>query len=398
MMNEEIAINSDVLKHVMAASGYDSTELAKKINVSKEDVDGWLAGDRKPTITKLKDISKATKYNLAALLLEEVPTNLPKPKDYRTANKAHAFSRKTLSAIRKARDIQSLYKELGGQSEAQKISLNKYAMSHSPESAAEKERGLLAVATSNTSGEAGARELLKKYVKVLEQNDILVLQLQMPIEDCRGFSIKDKSPFIIALSSSDQIYPRLFTLFHEYAHLLLQSEGGSMCIPEEDMLSVESGDLGRIETWCNKFSASFLLPENKIRKSQEVSALSNLIKTSGSNYEIYKAIKSVSGRYRVSYLAFVIRLRGLNLIPEAKYNIIKQEYYSYSKREEAAEKAKKKKGGAPKPEYRVVSRNGEKFSTLVVRSLKAGKIDYYDAVEYLGTNIKNVDKLAAKLG
>lgn len=396
-MNDEIAINSDVLKHVMAASGYDSTELAKKINVSKEDVDGWLAGNRKPTIMKLKDISKATKYNLAVLLLEEVPASLPKPKDYRTANKAHAFSRKTLLAIRKARDVQSLYKELGGQSEEHKIGLNKYALSHSPESAAEKERGPLAIATSNTSGEAGARELLKKYVKVLEQNDTLVLQLQMPIEDCRGFSIKDKSPFIIALSSSDQVYPRLFTLFHEYAHLLLQSEGGSLCIPEEDTPSVNDGELGMVETWCNRFAASFLLPEGRIRESEEVSRLAALIKTSSSNHEIYNTIKSVSGRYRVSYLAFVIRLKGLNLISESKFNTIRQEYNSYSKREEAAEKAKKK-GGAPKPEYRVVSRNGEKFSTLVVRSLKAGKIDYYDAVEYLGTNLKNIDKLTAKLG
>lgn len=397
-MPEEIAISPDVLKHVMAASGYDSTELAKKINVSKEDVEGWLNGDRKPTITKLKDISKATKYNLAVLLLEEVPSSLPKPKDYRTANKSHAFSRKTLLAIRKARDIQELYKELGGQSEAQKISPNKYSLNHSPESAADKERELLAVPTSNTSGEPGARELLKKYAKVMEQNGILVLQLQMPIEDCRGFSIKDKSPFIIALSSSDPVYPRLFTLFHEYAHMLLQSEGGSMCIPEETGTSTEGAEVTRVETWCNMFAAAFLLPENKIRESQEVSRLANLIKTSTSNKEIYNAIKTISGRYRVSYLAFVIRLRGLNLIPEAKYSIIRQEYNGYSKREEAAEKAKKKSGGAPKPEYRVVSRNGEKFSTLVVKSLKAGKIDYYDAVEYLGTNIKNIDKLAAKLG
>lgn len=397
-MNDEIAINSDVLRHVMSASGYDSIALAKKINVSKEDVDGWLAGSKKPTLTKLKDISKATKYNLAVLLLEEVPQSLPRPKDYRTTNKAHTFSRKTLMAIRKARDIQSLYKELGGQSEEHKIDLNKYALSHSPESAADKERELLSIKVSNTSGEAGAREVLKKYIKVLEQNEIFVLQLQMPIEDCRGFSIKDKSPFIIALSSSDQVYPRLFTLFHEYAHLLLQSEGGSMCIPEEDKLSVNDGELGRVETWCNKFAASFLLPESKIRESAEVSKLAAFIKTSSSNHEIYNAIKGVSGRYKVSYLAFIIRLKGLNLIPEAKYDTIRQEYNRYSEREEAAEKAKPKKSGAPKPEYRVISHNGEKFATLVVRSLKAGKIDYYDAVEYLGTNLKNVDKLAAKLG
>lgn len=396
-MSEEVAINPDVLKYIMTASGYDSTQLAQKINTSKDDIESWLAGSRKPTLSKLKALSKATRYNLAVLLLEEAPQSLPKPKDYRTANKAHTFSHKTLLAMRKARDVQLLYKELGGYAETQKVSLNKYALDSHPESAAESEREILAV-ESKATGEAGARELLKKYIKILEQNGILVLQLQMPVNDCQGFSIKDKSPSIITLSSSDEIYPRLFTLFHEYAHLVSQSEGGALCTPEEDMLSVGDETAARIETWCNKFSAAFLLPERRLRESQEVNKLSSFIKSSESNRDIYSEIKRTSGRFRVSYLAFLIRLKTLNLIPEQKYNILKHEYDNYSKREKAVSKEKKKKVFAVKAEYKTVSRNGEKFTSLVVRNLKAGKIDYYDAVEYLDTNIKNIDKLAAKLG
>ena len=60
-------------------------------------------------------------------------------------------------------------------------------------------------------------------------------------------------------------------------------------------------------------------------------------------------------------------------------------------------KSKKGRGGA-KPDVKAINRNGEKFTTLVVRGVKAGKIDYYDAVEYLNANIRTIDKLATRLG
>ncbi|MCL5423504.1 MAG: XRE family transcriptional regulator, partial [Candidatus Marsarchaeota archaeon] len=230
-MSEEVAINSDVLKYVMSSSGYDASAFAKKIDVSKDDVENWLTGSKKPTLSKLKKISEATKYNLAVLLLEEAPKTLPKPKDYRSAG--NSLSHKTLLAIRKARDIQALYNELGGSFEAHRISIDKYELSTDSEPVAEKERELLGIELKG-SGETGAREVLKKCIKVLEQNGVLVLQRPMPIENCRGFSIKDKNPFIIAVSSKDDIYPRLFTLFHEYAHLILKAKDGALCIPEDD--------------------------------------------------------------------------------------------------------------------------------------------------------------------
>ena len=394
-MEEAVEISPGVLKYAMESSGYDSGSLAKKINVSKEDVDAWLAGNKRPSLTKLKEISKATKYNLAVLLLEKAPKIPSKPKDYRSANKL--LVNKTLLAIRKARNVQSLYTELGGSPEAQKISLNKYSIDTAPESAADKERGLLAIELKG-SGESGARELLRKYISVLEKNNILVLQLPMPLDNCRGFSIKDKNPFVIALSSKDEVYPRLFTLFHEFAHLVLQSKDGAMCIPEESALQREDSNIARVETWCNKFAATFLLPESRVRTNSEVSGLANLIKTTDFSYKVYKQLKSISRKHMVSYLAFLIRLKSLNLISEAKYNRINEAYKTYAKKEAAGVvKSKKGRGGA-KPDVKAINRNGEKFTTLVVRGVKAGKIDYYDAVEYLNANIRTIDKLATRLG
>ena len=43
----------------------------------------------------------------------------------------------------------------------------------------------------------------------------------MPVDDARGFSLTDGEPYVIVVNSADADRARLFTLFHEYAHILL---------------------------------------------------------------------------------------------------------------------------------------------------------------------------------
>ena len=43
----------------------------------------------------------------------------------------------------------------------------------------------------------------------------------MPIEDARGFSLTEVEPFVIVVNESDAPNAKIFTLFHEYGHILL---------------------------------------------------------------------------------------------------------------------------------------------------------------------------------
>ena len=52
----------------------------------------------------------------------------------------------------------------------------------------------------------------------------------MPIEDARGFALADANPKIIVVNSKDQIEARIFTLLHEFAHILLGET--SISIPD----------------------------------------------------------------------------------------------------------------------------------------------------------------------
>ena len=58
------------------------------------------------------------------------------------------------------------------------------------------------------------------------------MQATMDIKDARGFALADGYPKVILVNSRDEPRPHLFTLLHEYAHLLLKTDG--LCLTNLD--------------------------------------------------------------------------------------------------------------------------------------------------------------------
>jgi len=65
-----------------------------------------------------------------------------------------------------------------------------------------------------------AYQAFNSWKDAIEQLNILVFQFNIPVENARGFSLIDSNPPVIAVSSKDNILARIFTLFHEYAHII----------------------------------------------------------------------------------------------------------------------------------------------------------------------------------
>ena len=99
---------------------------------------------------------------------------------------------------------------------------------------------------------------LNEWKKVLENRGILVFQIGMPIEETRGFSLTDNKTPAVVLNLRDSINGRIFSLFHEYAHLLLDKSG--ICdMEEQDYLQQEDK---AIERFCNHFAGAILVPKD----------------------------------------------------------------------------------------------------------------------------------------
>lgn len=115
---------------------------------------------------------------------------------------------------------------------------------------------------------------------------MLVLQLTMPTTEVRGFSLSNGPVPTIAVSSSDAVVARIFTLFHELGHVLLAA--GGVCLPDP---AGASGD-DEIEPFCNQFSGALLLPMEMLRSEASLQGLDRLASDADVELRIAQAAKA----------------------------------------------------------------------------------------------------------
>lgn len=116
---------------------------------------------------------------------------------------------------------------------------------------------------------ASVADAVSTLVESMEDKGIVVtfsgvvgLNNNRPVDvaDCRGFAlVDDYAPFIF-VNSKDSKTAQLFTLIHEFAHLLL---GHSSGVGGRDT-DIESSSL---ESLCDGLAASFLVPEQDFRSA-----------------------------------------------------------------------------------------------------------------------------------
>ena len=254
----KVDINPNVFKWLRVSSGWSVEDASKKLKTSNEVINSIEKGKRQPTLRQLKELSKAYKRPLATFLLSEPLDEPSLPKDYRMIpDKKGVFDKKTIYAIRKARNLQ----EIGGEL---LININNSVAPRIKQIKSSKkpdELGLYYRKYFNLDFEKqkkfNSSYAFFNYLRDnFERINVLVFQFSMPIEDARGFVLTDKNPNVIVVNSKDKIEARIFTLLHEFAHILL----GETVI-DLPVLSFEKKN--EIEYWCNHFAASFLLPKTR---------------------------------------------------------------------------------------------------------------------------------------
>ena len=140
----------------------------------------------------------------------------------------------------------------------------------------------------------------------LESENIAVLKIKMPVEDARGFSLTDGEPYVIVVNSADADRARLFTLFHEYAHILLNMP--VVCNQGDGDLD----EYAEIEHWCNHFAGAFLAPSVEIEKNPDIQQA-----LKSGNY--IRAAGSIRQRFLISKEAGLMRLLTLKKISSSQF-------------------------------------------------------------------------------
>ncbi len=183
-------------------------------------------------------------------------------------------------------------------------------------------------------------------------------------------------PLPIIVYSAEAPGRSAFTLMHEFAHIVLRESAisGSVKVP------TGTGHDRKVERWCDKFAAAFLIPRAALEELRPVPdrparAIDDV------------ALAALARVFRVSQHAMLIRLVHLHYV-EADY------YWAIKRPQFLADEAKWEGRGIPRVWVsRIWNKVGNLYTGLVLEALGTGKIQFHQAQTYLG--VRNPSHLTA---
>jgi Zn-dependent peptidase ImmA (M78 family) len=316
----------------------------------------------------LQKISKLYKRQISIFFLPEVPNKINKPKDYRniSVTKQH-FSKDVILAIRRTSRYLQVAEEINGigyWTEQYKW-LEKFS---GKEELVNEETFLLREILASPIEEQfklHRSDTAFRYWrnKVEERLGVFVFQFPMPEKEIDGFSYSNnRFPYAIVINSVKQPVRKIFTIFHELAHIIKKYPG--VCKTE---ISTEI-DRGRdIEFVCNTFAGKFLVPLNHIRLASTVD-------------EIYE----LASIFNISGEVYLRRLYEENKIaPKAFFDLLNEV-------KEKSQSLPRKKSGFATGVILSKSTRGNSFFHLVTNLVNTNQISYSAASDLLGLKISSI--------
>ena len=263
-----VKVNPQIIKWIRTSGGWEINELAKKLNVDVETIRKWESKELPIEIKKLEQLADCVKRPLALFFLKKPPVEYELT-DFRKLGglETSKLCKKTLVSIRETKYLQSIADEL---LKNQKIKstpeIMSFTIDDNPEKVARDEREKLGFESESKLLSKHSQKSINNFYndlrKIIESFNIFVFQTSMPVEEARGFTLSEKFPRVIVVNSGDLHQARIFTLLHEYGHLLLKKDG--ICLAEPLLLKdyPSNDQIQKIEKWCNTFAASVLMPRN----------------------------------------------------------------------------------------------------------------------------------------
>ena len=384
MAQPTLQINPAVLKWAITESGWNSRDLSEKTGIESNTIETWQTQRASIKLSKLRAISKEIKRPLSVLMLPEPPIE-PNILDFRSVGGvAVNTSKKTREVIRNARYVQSIAQDiLKLRAEEVRPDIKFRSIDDDHEAVAEAERNKLNV--NLEKGKKGSmvefsRNKYHELKEKIESQNIHVMQDSMDIDEVRGFTLSGGYPKVILINSKDEYRPRLFTLLHEYAHLLLKSNG--ICMPHLSVLQTPVEHDQLLERWCNNFAGAYIMPKSEILEFVE----------NKKNDDPQNVVKSLARKFCASKMAITMRI--WNLLDPSLYRDTYMKYYKA-----IASKPVLKHGGGGTGGRDIakecINHNGLRYVRLVVDSENRGLIPTSEMIKYLNLKIKYFEKLGA---
>ena len=343
----------------------------------------WEEGRNYPTVRQAKDIAKKYKIPYFYFFLPEPPKNikLPKNQDYRTFSnqpiKTFSIELKTLlfDIIQRREAMLQLNNELSVTSPVFSYFFDVNITDENIIS--EAIRNILNFSNINNIKKYNIREAFNYFKDSLEKIGVLVFQaIDIEPFEMRGIYVFDEVLPIIVVNRKDSYNARIFTLMHEFVHLITKTAGICDSNGFSELTSLD------IEIKCNHIAAQALVPDNLIKNNHVYLHLLNDWNDD--------AVRVLGNTFTVSREVILSRLLSFENINRRFY---KQKLDQYTQ-EYFKSKTKEETGGYPTPSIDAESQFGKTYISTVLTAYNQEVISARDAIQYFdGLRLKHFDKL-----
>lgn len=372
--------NAKILLQVMEKRGVPPSMMCSHIKMSIARFDEALRGMRVPSERQIFAISDALGVPAYALFMDKFELNDPEVVDFRKKSPERF---KPGLAAGKFDQIFRLQKYLADLFSLLNLdppdSLTSAQPDENPEQFASNIANLLSIPELQTSAKTKA-EFYAQLRSAVEDLGVHVLQDHNFPQEIDGFALHHKnftSNLIFVNSIKRNHGAKSFTLAHELAHIL-----GS-----RSAISDNYDNSNQVETFCNKFAASLLLPRSRFFQFVEKRLLSF-----NSYEEAINSADVIANHFKTSVSAALIRAAELGLSEPSYYSRFAQGFG-----DPAFPDSLKKQGGGgpegPEPGIMDLATLGKRSVALISRALRENVTTEYEVFKKTGLSRKRIQGL-----
>lgn len=377
MTRQEALVTPAVLQWARESGNLDLVTAAQKLSVSVERLHQWEAGERRPTLRQARRAAEVYKRPFSSFFLPVAPPTEPLPRDFRRLpNEEPAPVSPALRLeLRRALFRRRVALELTPPDGIPAAGfVGSASLTDDPGQVAGRARTLLGVSLESQRAFRDRYVALNAWKDRLESLGILVFHFSgVAVEDARGFSLGDIPLPVIGVNGGDSPKGRIFTLVHEFAHLLV-GVTGSCALQEEHLPAADR----LTEVFCNAVAGNVLVPSGALLDEPLVAAHGP--SPTWSDEDLHE----LANEYQVSREVILRRLLSLQRTTV--------EFYRAER--ELLNRPPELGGGGPIPiPRRVIRAVGQRFARSVIDAYDREAITSADVSEYLGTRLKHLSAI-----
>ena len=379
-MAEQLSgVNGNIIRWAREFYNMSEEEAARSIGVSGEKYSAWESGAEFPTYAKLKKISDVFRKPSAVFFFSEPPDIPPIKGDLRTLpdTVVDGFSKNVMVQLEKAKAYQLNLMELYETSNC--IFTNRTTIPTETKQLCNYLRNIMGFTINAQKGRKNTKVVFEIYREKFYELGIYVFKDSFKDNNVSGLCINDDLFPVILINNSMSFARQIFTLFHEFYHLVSNTSGAE--IIRDDYYKYLDISQSKTEKNCDTFANEFLVPTDDFKFELSKKEIDD------------HRIAELATLYSVSKEAIMYKLWTLKIITPKEYESLKETFYGDAIRNQKKKNGENSSGG--NYYFTKLAYLGSSYTGDVFKQLYSGKIDSFRASEMLNSKVDHLPQLEA---